>query len=99
MDAWATDQGVDKSDLITMMGDPSGALTAALGVQLIHPGPESKGIIGRCKRFAMFVDDGVIKVFKISEAEDDPAGDDKPEATLAPAMIAAIKDTGLKSEL
>ena len=33
------------------------------------------------------------------EDHEDPAGDDYPEETLAPAMIAAIKDTGLKSEL
>ncbi len=33
MDAWAKDQGVDQSDagLLTMMGDPSSALTKALG--------------------------------------------------------------------
>lgn len=31
MKAWASDQGVDKSDLLTMMGDPNGSVTKALG--------------------------------------------------------------------
>ena len=33
-----------------------------------------------------------------AEAEDDPAGDDRPDVTLAPAMIEAIKALG-KDEL
>ena len=99
MDAWAKDQNVSDTNFLTMMGDPSGALTSALGVELKHPGPEGKGIIGRCKRFAMYVEDGTVKIFRISEASDDPAGDDRPEATLAPAMIAAIKGLSTKGEL
>ena len=31
MKAWAADQGVDKSDLLTMMGDPNGSVTTTLG--------------------------------------------------------------------
>ena len=73
MDAWAKDQNVSDTNFLTMMGDPSGALTSALGMTLNHPGPMSKLGYERCKRFAMFLDDGVIKVFKISEKEDDPA--------------------------
>ena len=65
MDAWATDQGVDQTHgLLKMMGDPSGALTRALGMTLNHPGPMSKLGYERCKRFAMYVVDGVIKVLK-----------------------------------
>lgn len=37
-------------------------------------GPASVGIIGRCKRFAMFVDDGVVKNVAVAESELDPAG-------------------------
>jgi len=104
MDAWAKDQGVDESNFITMMGDPSGSVTAALGMVLDHPGPMSKLGYSRCKRFAAYVEDGTIKVFKVSEGgpmgEEDPAGDDFPEATLAPSMIAEIKKvTNLKGEL
>lgn len=100
MDAWAKDQGVDESkNIITMMGDPSSVLTRALGMELVHPGPYGKGLLNRCKRFAMYLEDGVVKVLKISEASDDPAGDDDPEATLAPSMIKAILNIPMKSEL
>jgi 2-Cys peroxiredoxin 5 len=100
MDAWAEDQGVDQSEkgLLTMFGDPSGAFTRALGMQLNHPGPMSKLGYERCKRFALYVVDGVIKLVRVAEAEDDPAGDDQPEVTLAPQMIEAIKALG-KDEL
>lgn len=98
MDAWAENQGVDQTSqgLITMFGDPTGGLTRALGMELTHPGPMRKLGYPRSKRFAMYVRDGVIEIVRVSEAEDDPAGDDRPEETLAPAMIAAIKQ--LKSE-
>ena len=103
MDAWAKDQGVDKSELIKMMGDPSGALTRALGMTLEHPGPMSKLGYARCKRFALYVEDGAIKVMKVAEGgpmgQEDPAGDDFPEATLAPQMIEAIKGLQKKDEL
>merc|ERR1719277_2768907 len=70
-------------------------------MEMIHPGPYGVGIIGRCKRFAMYVEDGTVKLIKVSERPDDPAGDDDPEATLAPSMIKAIKalDPLQKSEL
>lgn len=96
MDAWAEDQGVDKSGLITMMGDPTSSLTASLGMTLEHPGPNGKGLVNRCKRFAAYVEDGVVKHIEVSEGpgpagEEDPAGDDFPEATLAPSMLKLIK--------
>jgi len=95
MDAWAKDQNVDQSNFITMMGDPSSTFTEALNMVLDHPGP--MGVLGykRCKRFALYVEDGIIKIAKVSEmgpmGEEDPAGDSFPEDTLAPSMIAAIK--------
>lgn len=97
MSAWANDQKVkgfeadDDRGMLTFLGDPAGDLTKSLGMELDHPGPIGAGIIGRCKRFAMFVVDGVVKVVKVSEAEDDPAGDSNPTDTLAPAMLEAIK--------
>lgn len=91
MQAWGKDQGIEKSEgLITFMGDPSGALTEALDIQLDHPGPNSVGIIGRSKRTAMYLVDGVVKAFNVAEKDDDPAGDNFPESTCAPAMLAAI---------
>jgi len=99
MDAWAKDQGVDKTNgLITMMGDPTASLTAALGVELTHPGPAGVGLLNRCKRFAAYLVDGTVKHFIVAERPDDPAGDDYPESTLAPAVIAAIRALG-KDEL
>jgi peroxiredoxin len=44
----------------------------------------------RCKRFAAYVVDGVVKHIEVSEAEDDPAGDDRPEASCIDNMLAKI---------
>lgn len=92
MDAWSKDQGTDKQTFVTLMGDPSAVFTKTIGMEMIHPGPYGVGIIGRCKRFALYVEDGTVKLVKVSERSDDPAGDDDPSATLAPAMIQAIKE-------
>mmetsp|Transcript_12852 Transcript_12852/g.29336 ORF Transcript_12852/g.29336 Transcript_12852/m.29336 type:complete len:104 (+) Transcript_12852:238-549(+) len=103
MSAWAESLDVEHSEAndgegrITFLGDPSGELTRQLDMELTHPGPQSVGIIGRCKRFALYAVNGEVKYVAISEAEDDPAGDDRPEATLAQAMLDAI--TGMKDEL
>lgn len=98
MDAWAKDQGVDQSSkgLLTMMGDPTSTLTAALGMQLAHPGPQGKGLVNRCKRFALYAENGVVKSLQVSEGpgpkgEEDPAGDDFPEASCAPNMLKEIR--------
>jgi len=91
MKAWAEDQGVADSQVIDFMGDPTGELTKKLGMELTHPGPASVGIIGRCKRFALYVEDCVVKVVRVSESPDDPAGDANPDATCAPAMMEAIR--------
>ena len=100
MKAWASDQKTEGS-LITMMGDPWGALTHKLDMKLAHPGPQGKGLHNRCKRHALYVVDGVVKIVRVSEegpkGEEDPAGDDSPEKTLAPAMLEAIEKS--KDEL
>mmetsp|Transcript_23744 Transcript_23744/g.36523 ORF Transcript_23744/g.36523 Transcript_23744/m.36523 type:complete len:92 (+) Transcript_23744:373-648(+) len=90
MQAWSTDQGVEGS-FITMMGDPAGEFAGALDMKMDHPGPPSVGIIGRSKRHAMYVVDGEVKYVAVSEDEDDPAGDADPSATLAPALLDAVK--------
>jgi len=86
MKAWASDQGVEDS-YITMLGDPRSELTKALDLVLDHPGPMS--VLGnpRCKRFSMLIDDGIIKTVNVAASEDDPAGDDKPDVTLAEKML------------
>jgi len=104
MDAWGKALDVQNFEAnnsegrITLVGDPEGALTRALDVEMTHPGPASVGIIGRCKRFALYAVNGEVKYVAISEAEDDPAGDDNPSATLAPAILEAITNLG-KDEL
>ena len=92
MTAWGKDQGIEDS-MIKFLGDPSGAFTKALDMELTHPGPASVGIIGRSKRFAMHVVDGEVKGVAVAESEFDPAGDDFPEKTLAPALIEMAKES------
>jgi len=91
MDAWSMDQGLLGNKMVTMMADPKSELTKALKMELTAAGPQSVGLFGRSKRFALYIDDGVVKVCRVAEAEDDPAGDARPDVTLAPAMIDAIK--------
>lgn len=86
MAAWEKDQGTEGS-MISMFCDPSGAFTKEVGMELTADGPASVGIIGRCKRYAMHVVDGVVQAVAVAESEFDPAGDDFPEKTLAPALL------------
>jgi len=90
MKAWGKDQKIDGTN-IRFMGDPAAELTKKLDMEMNHPGPASDGIIGRCKRHALIVDDGQVKWFAISEDDDDPAGDEDPEDTCAPAILEALK--------
>jgi len=98
MGAWAKDQGVENWELtddkgfVSFFADASSAFTDACGMELTHAGPTGKGLLKRCKRFAMYVVDGVVRAINVSEYEGDPAGDDYPELTLAPAMIKAIQE-------
>ena len=89
MQAWGEDQKIAGS-MISFMGDPARELTSALDMEMNHAGPPSVGIINRCKRHALYVVDGTVKVVHVSERADDPAGDDDPSATLADAMLEAI---------
>jgi len=96
MTAWAEHQGVehcaagDGAGHLTFLADPTGDLTNALDMRLTHAGPASVGIIGRCKRFAVYAVNGIVRYVAVSEGFNDPAGDDDPSATLAPAVLAAI---------
>lgn len=91
MQAWGADQGI-KGSMVSFLADPAAELTKALDMEMTHPGPPSVGIIGRCKRFAIHVVDGDIKTVRISEGEDDPAGDSDPSASLAEGMLEAIAE-------
>ena len=90
MEAWEADQGTIGS-IVNMMGDPAREFTSALDLEMNHPGPPTVGIINRSKRFALIVDDGIVKHVAVSEAEDDPAGDGVSENSCAPAMLEALK--------
>jgi peroxiredoxin len=90
MQAWGKDQGIEGS-MITFMGDPMFDLTSRLDMEITDSGPLKKGLFHRSKRFALYVVDGVVQYSAVSEKPDDPAGDDFPEDTCAPAMIEAIK--------
>ena len=101
MDAWAEDQGVDQKGFITMMGDPTGTVTRALGMGLDHPGPMYKLGYERCKRFVMYIEDGTIKLVRVAEGgpngEEDPAGDDcaQTAAPLTRARQASLPSASL----
>jgi peroxiredoxin len=69
-------------------------------MELTHPGPvKGAGLIGRSKRFALYAVNGEVKYLAVSEKEDDPAGDDDPTITLAPAMMNEILKLRSKDEL
>ena len=100
MTAWKKDQGLAGSELIEFVADTDSDLTDALGLQLTGDGKpygKSSGpnnALGynsrRCKRSAMYVDHGVVKVMQIAEALDDPAGDDRPELSCIENMLGLI---------
>jgi len=90
MDGWAKDQGVGGS-IIKFLGDPRSEVTEALGLVLNDAGPMSVLGYPRCKRFSMFIDDGVIKSINVCEKPDDPAGDNDPSITLVEKMIEDLR--------
>lgn len=79
--------------MLKLMGDPAGELTEALDMKMTDPRPEAVGIIGRCKRHAIYAVNGEILAIHISEADEDPAGDHDPSNTLAEAMLKSIEQT------
>mmetsp|Transcript_164485 Transcript_164485/g.399857 ORF Transcript_164485/g.399857 Transcript_164485/m.399857 type:complete len:97 (-) Transcript_164485:270-560(-) len=96
MDGWKKDQGTAGS-LLELYGDPRSEVTKALDVVLDHPGPMS--VLGnpRCKRFSLLVKKCVVKSVNIAAADDDPAGDERPEISMVDKMLADIKS--VKDEL
>lgn len=102
MGSWEIAQKADEEDFITFVADPKSELTLALDMEMVPLGegqaeidgkfgPYYKGLFQRCKRHAMYIEDGEIKLTKVAQALTDPAGDDFPEVTLAPALVADIK--------
>lgn len=58
MQAWGDSTGATAAG-ITMLGDADGSFTKAIGMDFTAP---PVGLIGRSKRYAMVVDDGVVTV-------------------------------------
>lgn len=59
MQAWGASTGATAAG-ITMLADPAGEFTRVLGMEF---SAEITGLIGRCKRFSLYAEDGVVKVF------------------------------------
>jgi len=102
MTAWKKDMGLAGSDLIEFVADTDADLTVALGLVLTGDGKPYGAREGpnnalgfhtkRCKRSAMYVVDGVVKVMQIAEAADDPAGDARPEVSCVENMLKLISE-------
>ena len=89
MEAWAKDQKIAGTN-ITFFADTSCKLTEALDMVMTDPGPlRALGNL-RCKRFALYVDNGVIKHVGLSEGPGDPAGDEDNSKSAVKGMLAAI---------
>jgi peroxiredoxin len=97
MGAWAKDLGTEGS-MISLLGDPSSALTRALGLVLKDKGP--MGVLGnpRCKRFSLLIEDCVIKSINVAASKSDPAGDEKPDISLVEKMLEDLDKVEAKKE-
>jgi len=85
--------------MIKLLGDTRMELTKALDTILNHAGP--MGVLGnnRCQRFSMYVSNCKIKTFNLAAADDDPAGDDRPEVSMAEKMLEDLAALGGRDEL
>ncbi|MCA0042294.1 peroxiredoxin [Celeribacter litoreus] len=63
LNAWAKDSGADKVG-IRMLGDAECKFIKALGLDFTAP---PIGLINRSSRFALYAEDGVVKVFHLEE--------------------------------
>tara|TARA_R110000737_G_scaffold285636_1_gene292164 strand:+ start:490 stop:978 length:489 start_codon:yes stop_codon:yes gene_type:complete len=63
MGAWSESTGAGAAGL-TFLGDPVSEFTKALGLEFSAP---PVGLIDRSKRYAMLVEDGVVKVLNVEE--------------------------------
>ncbi len=64
MKAWGEATGATEAG-ITMLADGTGAFTKALGLDFDAP---PVGLMGRSQRYAMLVEDGVVKVLNVEES-------------------------------
>jgi cytochrome c peroxidase len=64
MNAWGEATGATEVG-ITMLGDPQSAFTKAIGMEFDAP---PAGLLSRSKRYAMYVEDGTVKVLHVEES-------------------------------
>lgn len=80
MKAWGEATGATEAG-ITMLADGTGAFTKALGLDFDAP---PVGLMGRSQRYAMLVEDGVVKVLNVEESPG------TCELSAGEAMLAAL---------
>ena len=80
LDAWGKDTGATAAG-ITMLSDAGSAFTKALGLAFSAP---PRGLLDRSQRYAMLIEDGVVKVFHKEE------GPGVCEVSGGESMLAAI---------
>lgn len=83
MKAWGEATGATEAG-ISMLADPEAAFTKAVGMDFTAP---PAGLINRSIRYAMYVEDGEVKVLHKEEARG------VCEATAGESMLRAIRDT------
>ena len=64
MGAWGDSTGATKAG-IAMLGDADASLTKAMGLEFSAP---PVGLIDRSKRYALYAEDGVVKVLHLEES-------------------------------
>jgi len=64
MKAWGEATGASEAG-ITMLGDAQSAFTKAIGMDFDAP---PAGLLARSKRYAMYVEDGTVKVLHVEES-------------------------------
>mmetsp|Transcript_6060 Transcript_6060/g.17902 ORF Transcript_6060/g.17902 Transcript_6060/m.17902 type:complete len:107 (+) Transcript_6060:295-615(+) len=90
MKAWAKDQKVDGS-FFHFWADNLSVLTKALGMEITFGGPLKDLGPGRCMRFVLGATDGKVDFVQVSQAPDDPAGDnDKDGPVTAETLVEKI---------
>ena len=80
LDAWA--KSADAGDKVTMLADGSAAFAKSLGLELDL---SERGLGMRSQRYAMIVEDGVVKALNV---EDAPGTADKSGADAIAALLA-----------
>ncbi|WP_297771495.1 peroxiredoxin [uncultured Roseovarius sp.] len=80
MNAWGEATGATEAG-ITLLGDPQSAFTKAIGMEFDAP---PAGLLARSKRYAMYVEDGTVKVLHV---EDSPG---TCEVTAGESLLAEI---------